>query len=218
MAVVEGEEEVVVVGGGLHVAVVGHDDVGLRDAVGVVVDDDIAESAAVGVFFVDTDDVAVDFVVVFAWADAYGGFFALHVVEGGAIFVHGHGEDVVGEVEGHACEQESDEGQRHHDAAEGYASGFHGYEFVFFAKVAHGHDGGKENGDREGHGYEGGGGVEHQFGDDAEVEPFAHKVVDILPHKLHQQHKYRYSECKQERSEEGLEYKTVNAFHWGSRV
>ena len=160
VAVVEGEEKVVVVGGGLHETAVGHDDVGLVDALGVVVDDDVAQGAAVGVFAVDAYYVAVDFVVIFAGADADGGFFALYVVEGDAVFVHGHGEDVVGEVEGYACHEEGDEGHGEHDAAYGNAAGFHGYEFVFFAEVAHGHDGGEEDGDGECHGDEGCRGVE----------------------------------------------------------
>ena len=146
-----------VVGCGLHKAVVGHDDVGAVDACGVVIDDDVAEGAAVGGLAVDAYDVAVDFVVVFAGTDADGGFLALYVVEGAAVVVHGHGQHVVGEVKGNAGEQQGDERHGHHDAAHRYAAGFHGHEFVFLAEVAHCHDGGEEYGDRQGHGDKGGG-------------------------------------------------------------
>ena len=161
----------------------------------------------------DTDNIAVEFLVVFAGADVDGGFLARDVVERHAVFEHGRGHDVVGEVEGHAGEQQRHKGHGHHGAAHGDAAGFHGHELVFLAEVAHGHDGGEEHRDGQRHGDKGGGGVHQQFGDDAELEPLAHQVVHILPHKLHQQHQHREGEGEHQWADEGAEYETVYFFH-----
>ena len=102
-----------------------------------------------------------------------------------------------------------------HDAADRDAAGFHGHEFVFLAEIAHGHDGGEEDGDGKGHGDEGGGGIEEEFGDDTDFKAFAHKVVDVFPYELHEEHKDGDGKGEQQRAEEGLEDELVYLFHGG---
>jgi len=213
VAIVEREAQETVVGRGLHVAALGHDDVHLAGALGVVVDDDIAQLVAVLVFLADTDDIALELLVVLAGADIDGGFLARDVVERHTVFQHGCGHDVVGEIEGHACEQQHDEGHGHHGAPDRDAAGLHGHKLVFLAEVAHGHDGGEEHGDGQRHGDEGGGSIEEQLSDDAELEALAHEVVDILPYELHEQHQHREGEGEQQRPDEGAEYETIDFFH-----
>lgn len=213
VAVAEGEAEVAVVGRGGHDAAAGDDDGGLAHAVGVVVDDHVVEGAAVRVFAADSDDIALDVLVVFAGAYVDGGFLAGDVVEGHAVFEHGGGHHIVGKIEGHAREEQHDEGHGTHDAADGYAAGFHGNELVLLAEVAHGHNGGEEDGDGESHGDKGGRSIQEKFGNDIELEAFPNQVVDILPHELHEQHEDRDGESEHQRADERAEYEAIEFLH-----
>ena len=156
VSVVKGEDEVAVVHGRLHGALLGHYDRCLFPALLVVVDDDVLQGVAVLRLAADADHIAVDLLVVFARAYVDGRLLACDVVEGLAIAHHGLGHDVVGEIEGHASEQQHNDGHGHHDPADAYAAGLHGYKFVLLAEVAHGHDRGEEHGDRQRHGHKGG--------------------------------------------------------------
>ena len=69
------------------------------------------------------------------------------------------------------------------------------------AKVAEAHDGSQQDGQGEGHGDEGDGGMEKQLTDDLERQAFAGEVIDIHPQKLHQQHKDHHEKGEDEASE-----------------
>ena len=151
-AVPQGEEEVVLVGGDGHGAGFGVGDGGVALPPGVVVDEDVLHGLAVGHLLAHEDRVVVEAVVEDPFLDVEGGFLLLDVVEQHPEFQGGAGDDLVGEDERDDGDEDSEEGQRGHHLAGGDARRLEGDDFVSFAHIAEGHQGGEHHGQGEGHG------------------------------------------------------------------
>ena len=141
---------------------------------------------AVVVFLLDVHVEAGDLAVEGAFGDLELGRLVAHGAEQGVHLDLREGDDVVLKKErpdGHEGEQD-DEGL--HDAGQGDAGGFHGQELELLTEVAKRHQRGQQDGQRQGHGHEGEGGVKKHLGKDADTDALADHIVHVLPQELHE--------------------------------
>ena len=107
--------------------------------------------------------------------------------------------EVVGGEKTAYGDEDNKDGQRGQYARKRYSRRFHGEQFVVFAEIAHCHDSRQKRSQRQRHGDGRSRRVPQQFEDDAEVESFPDKVVDIKPQEVHKEYERHDEEGKNHR-------------------
>ena len=184
-AVVHIEDQVFLVFGDLDLARFGDDDGCVAVVLGVVVHHQVVHHSGLVVLPFRPQGVTLDAVVEHAVGNLDLIFGAADVVAQGVDVLVGHRDQFVRYEESADGDQERDYHQREHSAADGDAGGFHRQQFVVLSEASHRHNGCQKGGQRQHHRQDGAGAPAHKFGDDAQTETLADKLVDVYPQELH---------------------------------
>ena len=171
----------------------------------VIVNEHVVEGA-VRMLCAHANGKSVNAVVEHAFADVEGGFLFGDGIEQGTEAHVGSRPSGVAEPQRAAADERHAQHQGSKDAEERHARGLHGRQFAALGEVAHGHDGGDEDGEREREIDQTRGREDHQFENHPEIEAFADEVVGVHPQELHVQDEQRHGQGDGEGAEKGTKH------------
>ena len=208
--VLEGQFKEAFIGRNMHQSFSGHGDIILRAGAAFIYDH-IVQRGVVG-FFGYFDGVTRNGGVENAFLQVEGRFFIHEVCMQGPHFEVGHWDNIIIKKESQNGKQGSCNEQGSHETQQPDAGRFDSDQFEGFAKVAEGHDGGKQHGQGQRQRYQRGAQIHDEARDGEAIDPLANEVIYPQPEKLQDQHEKRKEKSGNEWPDEGSYYQFIEFF------